>query len=218
MSYIYLHGFASSPRSYKAQDLARRFAQLNLPLIIPDLNQGDFAHLTLTRQLRQVEALLNVDAEPVTIIGSSFGGLTAAWLAETHRQIDRLVLLAPAFGFLNHWSQRLGAAQMQQWQSTGSLPVFHYTEQRQLPLDYGFITDAAQYNLAKIQRPVPTLILHGLHDEVIPIASSQEFAQTRPWVSLVELNSDHALANASDPIWQAIQSFCLSPTPLPLAP
>ncbi len=207
MNYIYLHGFASSPRSRKAQDLAQRFAQINLPLLLPDLNQGDFAHLTLTRQLHQVSALL--PTEPVTVIGSSLGGLTAVWLAEQHPQIDRLVLLAPAFGFLDHWLQRLGEAQMQQWQSSGSLPVFHYTEQQKLPLDYGFIPDAAQYDLAQVQRPVPTLILHGLHDEVIPIDSSRGFSQTRPWVSLVELDSDHALGNVSDRIWQAIQSFCL---------
>ena len=219
MEYLYLHGFASSPRSLKAQVLARRFAQLNLPLLIPDLNQGDFAHLTLTRQLHQVEALLT--DTPTTLIGSSLGGLTAAWLAERNPQIDRLVLLAPAFGFLDHWLPRLGEAQMQQWRSTGSLAVYHYSEQQKLPLRYEFVSDAAQYDEAKIQRPVPTLILHGLHDEVIPIESSRSFAH-RPWVSLIELDSDHALANVSAPIWQAIQIFCSLPhsptSPLPAPP
>src|SRR5688572_7467401 len=101
--YIYLHGFASSPRSAKAQDLRDRFQSLGIELTIPDLNHPDFTHLTLTRQLEQVVALLPADATPVTLIGSSFGGLTAAWAAQTHPQIQRLVLLAPAFQFLDHW-------------------------------------------------------------------------------------------------------------------
>ncbi len=74
-TYIYLHGFASGPRSQKARDLGDQFARLNIPLTIPDLNQGDFTHLTLTRQIKQVEALFPPAPTPVTLIGSSFGGL-----------------------------------------------------------------------------------------------------------------------------------------------
>jgi hypothetical protein len=68
MKFIYLHGFASSPRSTKAQDLLDRFTSLGLTLEIPDLNQGNFSHLTLSRQLAQVKALLP-ENEPVTLIG-----------------------------------------------------------------------------------------------------------------------------------------------------
>src|SRR6476646_8388913 len=111
--YLYLHGFASSPRSTKAQDLRDRFQALGIELTVPDLNQPDFAHLTLSRQLQQVAALIPSDSPPVTLIGSSFGGLTAAWAAQQHVQIQRLVLLAPAFRFLEHWLPRLGADQVQ---------------------------------------------------------------------------------------------------------
>ncbi|WP_421654972.1 YqiA/YcfP family alpha/beta fold hydrolase [Leptothermofonsia sp. ETS-13] len=209
MHYIYLHGFASSPHSAKARDLGDRFAQLNIPLLIPDLNQQDFTHLTLTRQLQQVESLLPNNEIPVTLIGSSFGGLTAAWLGQKHPQVQRLVLLAPAFGFLSHWLPKLGQAQVQQWQKTGFLSVYHYGEDRMLPLSYQFVEDAAQYQEDQLQRPVPTLILHGRHDEVIPIEASIHYAQTRPWVTLVELNSNHALTDVRDEIWEVIQRFCL---------
>jgi pimeloyl-ACP methyl ester carboxylesterase len=208
MNYFYLHGFASRPRSHKAMDLRDRFTQLGIPIVVPDLNQGDFTHLTLTRQLQQVEALLPPDSTPVTVIGSSFGGLTAAWLGQRHHQIQRLVLLAPAFGFLAHWLPRLGDAQVQQWRETGSLAVYHYGEAELLPLSYEFVEDADRYSNTVLQRPIPTLILHGTQDEVIPIAASREFAGDRTWVHLIELDSDHALANVRDDIWQAIQTFC----------
>ncbi|HEY9747426.1 MAG TPA: YqiA/YcfP family alpha/beta fold hydrolase [Allocoleopsis sp.] len=206
--YIYLHGFASSPRSTKAQDLRDRFQALEIELVIPDLNQPNFTHLTLTSQLQQVAALLPSDATPVTLIGSSFGGLTAAWAAQQHAQIQRLVLLAPAFQFLDHWLPRLGQEQVQRWQTEQYLSVYHYGEGRSLPLSYDFIRDAAQYSEAQLQRPIPTLVLHGHADEVIPIAASQQFAASRPWVKLIELDSDHALTNVSSQIWAAIQAFC----------
>lgn len=208
MHYIYLHGFASSPKSAKAQDLRDRFAQLGISLTIPDLNQGDFRHLTLTRQLQQIVALLPPAPEPVTLIGSSLGGLTAAWVGERQPQIQRLVLLAPAFGFLAHWLPQLGAEQMQRWQTDGNLSVFHHGQQSPLPLNYGFVEEAARYDETAIRRAIPTLILHGQADEVIPIQASLLFAQTRPWVKLTSLNSDHALTDVSELIWQAIQAFC----------
>jgi pimeloyl-ACP methyl ester carboxylesterase len=208
MHYIYLHGFASSPKSAKAIDLSDRFSRLNIPIAIPDLNQEDFTHLTLTRQLLQVEALLPIGESSVTIIGSSFGGLTAAWLAQKHLQIQRLILLAPAFGFLSHWLPKLGETQVQQWKESGFLSVYHYGEDQMLPLSYQFIEDAAQYREDEIQRLVPTLILHGVDDDVIPIAASAHFAASRPWVTLMKLNSDHALVNVSEEIWRAICKFC----------
>ncbi len=206
MNAFYLHGFASSPQSAKAQYLSACFQSLGLPLQIPDLNQNDFYHLTLSRQLQQVEQLL--PKSPVTIIGSSFGGLTAAWLGERSPQVERLVLLAPAFHFLSHWQPRIGTEQMQRWQTEGSMPVYHYGANQMLPLGYQLITDMAQYDEADLKRPVPTLILHGLYDDVIPIQASRDYAANRNWVDLIELNSDHALIGVQSDIWQTIRAFC----------
>lgn len=207
MKFIYLHGFASSPRSTKAQDLLDRFSQLGLNLEIPDLNQEDFSHLTLSRQLHQVKALLSAD-EPVTVIGSSFGGLTAAWLAEQCPQIERLVLLAPAFGFLHHWLPRIDPVQFSRWQAGEPFLVYHYSEQRQLPLRFDFVTDLEQYSDSQLKRAIPTLILHGTQDDVIPISASRSYAETRPWIRLIELESDHTLTNQMNRIWQFICQFC----------
>ncbi|MGB3516313.1 MAG: YqiA/YcfP family alpha/beta fold hydrolase [Elainellaceae cyanobacterium] len=207
-SMIYLHGFASSPASAKAQYLGDRLREAGITVAIPDLNQDDFSHLNLTRQLQQVQEILATAASPVTLIGSSFGGLTAAWLAEQAPTVDRLVLLAPAFQFLDHWLPRLGADQVAHWQSTGYLQVYHYTAQAHLPLHYGFITDAQTYDQRHLKRSLPTLILHGRSDEVIPLSASRTYAGDRPWVSLVELDDDHSLGKVQPQLWQAIQEFC----------
>ncbi|MEG4582951.1 YqiA/YcfP family alpha/beta fold hydrolase [Microcoleus sp. MON1_C5] len=219
-NYIYLHGFASSPDSLKAKYFRDRFSDLGIDLKTPDLNQNDFSGLTLTRQLNQIETdFLPTEASQsptekvkniggITIIGSSFGGLTAAWLAQRQLSVKQIVLLAPAFDFISHWLPLLGQQQLEKWQSEKYLPVYHYGEQRYLPLNYQFLADMAQYPEQKLMRSVPTLILHGKHDTIIPIQASRDFAANRPWVQLIELEDDHSLGNVLAEIWEAIQKFC----------
>lgn len=219
-SYIYLHGFASSPDSAKAKYFRDRFSSLGIDLKTPDLNQNDFSSLTLTRQLQQIETeFLPIQSSEataekvknlgeVTIIGSSFGGLTAAWLAQRQISVKQIILLAPAFQFLCHWLPLLGQQQLEKWQSEKYLPVYHYGEQRYLPLNYQFVADMAQYPEEKLMRSVPTLIVHGLHDTIVPIQASRSFADNRPWVQLIEVEDDHSLGNVLGEIWEAIQKFC----------
>ncbi|MEH2194078.1 MAG: YqiA/YcfP family alpha/beta fold hydrolase [Nostoc sp.] len=211
MQYIYLHGFGSSPNSAKVRDIGDRFTQIHTKLKIPDLNAGDFSQLTITRQITQVAAEFSNNSTPVTLIGSSLGGLTAAHLGQQYLQIQRLVLLAPAFGFLSHWLPKLGDEQVQRWQQQKSIMVYHYGEKRSISLSYDFVTDAAQYQEKLLQRPIPTLILHGKKDEVIPIEASRDFSRCRSWVELIELDSDHALGDVMKEIWQAIHLFCHLP-------
>ncbi|MEP0916777.1 alpha/beta fold hydrolase [Leptolyngbya sp. DQ-M1] len=206
MKYFYLHGFASSPRSTKARQLCDRFRSIHLSLEVPDLNQNDFPHLTLTRQIQQVKSLLH--DEPVTLIGSSFGGLTAAWIAEQCDQIDRVVLLAPAFNYLNHWLPAFDPSDLERWRSGVPILIYHYGIGGSLPLNYDIVSDLKNYDEAQIKKPIPTLVLHGVHDEVIPIAQSRLYVKDRSWVNLIELDSDHSLVNQEAQIWQAIQEFC----------
>lgn len=207
MNYIYLHGFASSPYSKKAQEIKQYLSQLQIPISIPDLNNGGFSNLTITRQIQQITAQLPANPQPVTLIGSSLGGLTAAHIAQQNLQIQRLILLAPAFGFLSHWLPTLGTG-LKYWQLTKYLMIYHYGYQQLLPLHYNFVVDADQYSESLLQRPIPTLILHGQQDQVIPIQASYSFANSRSWVKLIQLNSDHSLGNVSQEICQAISSFC----------
>lgn len=206
--YIYLHGFASSPLSKKAQYLNQCFQEKKLNLEILDLNNNDFIHLTLTRQINQVANYFQANhKQKIRIIGSSFGGLTAAWLGEKYSQIDSLILLAPAFNFKSHWLVNLTTDTLQQWQEKGYLPVYHYGENRELPLHYQFFTDLSHYEQKKLKQSIPTLILHGINDEVISIDASRQYTKNRPWVKLIELESDHSLTDVMPIIWENIKQF-----------
>jgi pimeloyl-ACP methyl ester carboxylesterase len=94
-SIFYLHGFASSPTSTKAAYLSERLHRHGLTLECPDFNQPDFATLTLTRMLEQLDR--KIAKTRATLIGSSLGGTLAILAASSFgARVERLVLLAPA--------------------------------------------------------------------------------------------------------------------------
>lgn len=206
-AYIYLHGFASSPRSNKAKYLRDRFLQSDLNLEVLDLNRGDFTNLTLTRQITQTIAAFADRNTPVVLIGSSFGALTSAWVAQQQPQVNKLVLLAPAFGFPGSWYDRLQPEQIEAWRESDYLSVYHYGENKQIPLHYKFLKDAENYPLSDLKRSLPTLIIHGIKDDVVPIEVSRDYARKHSQVKLVELDSDHGLNDVRAEIWQLTKAF-----------
>ena len=206
--YIYLHGLASSPLSQKAQYLNQCFQEKSIDLLILDLNDNDFSHLTLTRQINQVvDCFVQDSQQEIRIIGSSFGGLTAAWLAQKYSQIESIILLAPAFNFKNHWLPKLLPETIEQWKTTKYLPVYHYGEDKELPLHYQFVIDLNKYEDQQLNQSIPTLILHGINDQIIPIEASQQYNSDHSWANLIELDSDHSLTSVMPTIWQHIQQF-----------
>ncbi len=201
---VYLHGFASGPGSKKARFFQERFAELGIGLEIPDLAEGDFEHLTLTGQLRVIERVSR--REPVTLIGSSMGGYLAALYAARHAEVERVVLMAPAFYFLKRWTETHGRAEMEKWRAAGSIDIFHYSVGRPVPLGYQLIDDAAQYeDYPNVTQPV--LIFHGRNDTVVPPEYSVTFAEQHPKTNLHLLNSDHELVNVLDDMWLETSVF-----------
>jgi len=201
---VYLHGFASGPGSKKARFFRERFAELGMGLEVPDLAEGDFRRLTLSGQLNIIERLAR--SQPVTLIGSSMGGYLAALYAARHAEVERLVLMAPAFCFLQRWISTIGPAALEEWRSSGALDVFHYGEGRKVPLGYQLMEDAEQYeNYPDVRQPA--LIFHGKKDASVPLAYSEEFAKRHSTVKLRIMNSDHELLNVLDDMWMETREF-----------
>jgi uncharacterized protein len=201
---VYLHGFASGPTSKKAQFFRARFAQLGIGLDIPDLADGQFERLTITGQLGVIERACG--GEPVTLIGSSMGGYLAALFAARHAEVEKLVLMAPAFCLSTRWPQTLGQATMDEWQRSGVLKVFHYGEGRTVELGYQLIEDGRRYeDYPEVARP--TLIFHGTNDTVVPPDLSVQFARRYPQAQLHLMESDHELLNVLDDMWMETEQF-----------
>ena len=121
--FIYLHGFASGPNSSKAQAFKKRFEKLNITFHVPDLQEDDFENLTLSRQIRLVQNIIDRDKrKKFGLIGSSMGGYLASLIAQTRDSVKALYLMAPGFNFLNRWRATLNLSKSTQ----DLIPVFHY--------------------------------------------------------------------------------------------
>lgn len=201
---IYLHGFASSPSSKKARYFRDRFLSRGLHLEVPDLVEGDFQGTTLTRQLAVIERL--AAGKPVSLLGSSLGGYLAALYAARHPEVERVMLMAPAFCFAQRWADRLGDRAMAGWRETGLLTVHHYGLQGAASIGYQFYQDASPYEAYPLVHQ-PVLIFHGEHDDVVPVALSREFTARHSQTILHEVDSGHELLDHLDFMWRHTRSF-----------
>lgn len=203
---LYLHGFASGPQSSKGIFFQERFAARGIEVLLPDLSEGDFEHLTITGQLQVIEREVE-RRRPSAVIGSSLGGYLAALYAARHAGAFRaLVLLAPGFGFARRWPEALGEEAIRQWQESGWMNTYHYGDKRERRLHYQLLEDGARYEDYP-EVTDPTLIIHGRRDETVNPNFSQEFAQGRPNARLELLDSDHQLLDVLDRIWELVEEF-----------
>lgn len=89
-SILYLHGFCSSPASWKvgvlkkALDARGQGYRLICPALSPVPEEA----------IAQAEAIIDSRVGPLTLVGSSLGGYYATWLAEKH--LLRAALINPA--------------------------------------------------------------------------------------------------------------------------
>ena len=211
---IYLHGFASSAQSTKAQFFASRFAEVGIPFVAPALNAPDFGTLTITRMIDDVGTVLAQGAPgPVVLMGSSLGGLVA-WNAVARlgavlpqHPIARLVLLAPAFTFGRNRAEDFGPGVVDEWERAGTREIFHYGDNAPRQLHYEFYRDALMYAASPGDVDVPTLIFQGMQDELVKPQGVIGFCQGRPNVSLRLLEDGHQLYVHLDEMWREIRAF-----------
>jgi len=208
-AFVYLHGFASGPDSSKARFFRERFAAIGVELQVPDLNQGEagFRTLTLSRSIAQVHDLVDASGvDRAVLVGSSLGGYTAALAAVQDPRVQALVLLCPAFDLPARWTQWLDQEGIDRWRASGALEVHHHAWQRNEKIGFGLYRDALGHTpYPKVT--VPTLIHHGVNDTEVPIGTSRKFASLTPTARLVEHDSDHALLDVLEPIWEETRAF-----------
>lgn len=213
MRVVYLHGFASSPQSSKACFFGNQFARAGVAFEAPQLDQGEFSKLTISGQMLVVGNAVSAhraklaNGEPLILMGSSLGGYLAALYAERHpKAVDRLVLIAPAFQFLQRWRARLRGPEIEQWKREGSIPIYHYGSKTEQRLGYRFLEDAAQYE-AVPDFHQPALILHGTEDTVVPPQVSHDFASEHTRVRLALFKSGHELTEVLEGMWREVSGF-----------
>lgn len=185
---LYLHGFRSSPASFKARVVGRRMAELGRAdeLICPQLPASPKAAMELALAL--VGA---IPAQELAIVGSSLGGYYATWLAE--RLGCRAVLLNPAVTPLSSLEQHVGVS-----------TAFHSDEPFEFKREY--IAELGALAVDKITRPERYFLIAATGDEVLDYRDMvAHYAGAR---QTVIDGSDHAIPEFADYV-DDVLAFCL---------
>ena len=132
------------------------------------------------------------------------GAFAAAWFALQYPEsVVGCVLLAPAFGFLERRWERLTPAEREEWKKADRLRVTN--DWVDVEIGYGLIEEREQFRLADLAAKwrTPTLIFHGLSDDVVPAEDSLVFLRRAAYTG-IELrllkDGDHRLTAHKDEI------------------
>ena len=153
MRATFAHGLWSSPDSGKAEWLRSHGWEVHAL----DMRKHGWDQASQTRVV--LEAIDEMGPFDV-LIGSSFGGLATANAAAQRPELDlRLVLLAPAFGYLDLLRADLGEAGMAAWEASGAHTFHPPGWEEPVVMPWSFVEAAKP--LAWPALPHPTAILHG---------------------------------------------------------
>ena len=146
---LYLHGFRSSPKSFKARVVQKALEDAGRAheLICPQLPASPKAAMELALLLAERHAPDNL-----SIIGSSLGGFYATWLAE--RLGVRAVLLNPSVNPLKNLEHHVGVT-----------TAWHSDEPFEFRREY--IDELAALRVERITRPERYFLIAATGDEVL---------------------------------------------------
>lgn len=144
---LFIHGSESSGQTYKAGLLRAVFPNLISPDFTDDLDE----------RLAKLHAIIG-KTRGWRLVGSSLGGLTAAlFAAQAPKQVQKLVLLAPAL----------------------NLAPFEPHRFRQIA--------------------IPTVIIHGTRDEIVPLEAVRPIAErVFPHLTYYVVDDDHRLHKTAE--------------------
>lgn len=205
-SYVFLHGLGSVRTGEKSESLrehaqSRGHAFMRFDFRGHGDSSGQLGSVRVSDLISDTVRVLE-NHGPSILIGSSLGGLVGAYVAaERPDLVQQLALLAPAFGLMPKLSQRVD---QDGCLMTGEGVKFY--------VEADVLKDAEQLDErslpARIQ--VPTLVVHGTADDVIPQVVSEMFfaAMTTEHKQLwIVPDGDHRLTQVASKIWQRIDEL-----------
>ncbi len=217
---IFVHGFAGGRRGGKARQLAADLPGAGWTLLCPELqghgdSGGTFEGLTIERSIRDVLRVAALpafrDAPRRVLMGSSFGGVVAAWAAADHADLcQRVVLIAPAFGFLDRYVAGLTSSELEHWR-LGEVHVARSPAgDRALGPEILRETDQRSWRRLAERSVLPTLLIHGRDDEAVPMSAVADYvaAVASPGLQAVFLGgADHRLTRHLPVLSTLVRSF-----------
>ena len=187
---VLCHGFTTSKdgRTYvRLEDILNRkkFSTFRFDFFGHGESAGQFADITISEAEDDVQSAIRFvkdsGYERIGLVGSSFGGFASILTAARSDDLFVLALKSPVSDYLGLLIARDHDIDIEAWRQEGSIAVESVNGER-LRLNYAFFADAEGINgyafAGSIK--VPTLIVHGDHDETVPLAQSRKTSALVP--------------------------------------
>ncbi len=182
--FILCHGFATSKESYSIIKLEQLLNQNNISTFRFDFfghgeSEGKFEDITISEgvddALQAIHYLKTQGYSKIGLFGSSFGGMVSIMTASKSKDLYLLVLKSPVSNFLERDLQVKTEKELKDWKSNGFTDYVNGKGQK-FRLNYTFLED---YNnndgyKAAPKIKIPTLIVHGDKDDIVPVEQSKK--------------------------------------------
>jgi len=204
--FLFLHGLGSGRAGQKSETLLAHARATGRAFVRYDLRGhgascGKVGRSTVSELIDDTVRTLERQG-PTVVVGASLGGVVAAHTAARRPDlVAGLALIAPAFGLMSGLRQRLDP-RGRMWTHEGHGFV---VEERVL-------ADAEKLNEAGLPQRIlaPTLVAHGMADDVIPWRASARFFNAlgagRKDLWLVP-GGDHRLAAEAPDLWRRLDAL-----------
>jgi len=217
--WVFAHGFGSDRKGAKATAFRTAAQAWGASFLAYDArghgeSSGTIERLLLSEMIEDLSTAIETHVPPkasLAVVGSSLGGVTAAWYAaEQPGRVTANVLVAPAFHFIDRFLAEIGPEAAAEWKRTGVLEVGR--SWMWVPLRYGIVEDAARRDEALLSATyrTDTLIVHGMRDTNVPWRESTDFAERCPHrpIDLVLMgDGDHPLEGRGQELTEHARRF-----------
>lgn len=220
---LIIHGFAGG--TYDQERLAN-YLQKNYKLdvyafTLPGHEKRTFKSAKYTDWItsceKQIENLIEYGYKEIYLIGHSMGGVLATYLANKYKCVKKIVLVAPAFNYFQVKEKRNMLDKFK-----GGMKIIRNTELDEvvtrvlkLPLSSAkeFQKFIYEYKDSYLQLHLPTLILQGDKDVVVPVESSiqvyEQLNTKKKDLIILEGITHNVFEEVPEDILYEIESFLL---------
>jgi len=201
MRVLFAHGFEGAPDGGKPTHMIEA---LGWDVVAPVMSDKGWNIEQETDVLLEYIDAGNFDL----IAGSSMGGLAAANASALRPDAQfGLLLIAPAFGLSEMWRTSLSAEEIEAWEQTNARAYHHHGFGHDITLNWEFMQTADKMSWPELNHP--TVILHGIHDDIVPIENSKRVARENSNViALMEIEDGHRMQEAKGHFAKAAE-MCL---------
>jgi uncharacterized protein len=179
---ILCHGFVSSKDGNTFINFEKKLNEKNISTFRFDFfghgeSEGLFEDITISEAvddiLNAIKYLKNLGYKKIGLIGSSFGGIASIMAASKTDDLFVLGLKCPVSDYYETIKRQKSEEEINMWREVG-FDFYIKEDKTALRLNYNFYEDFKNNDAFEASKKIniPTLIVHGGNDSIVPIQQS----------------------------------------------